>query len=133
MPNSSPVGSYYFFEPYNAFIHIDVKTVKSDSEGFRGKSLLKRIKRVIIPLRIDGEHDLPQYYTLDNNTEKLCLTYMLQVVYEAETYDIITIQLISVSNGQLYRIYGDAIVGKGKAGKTCLCATCIKVTTHSTH
>jgi hypothetical protein len=41
---------------------------------------------------------------------------MLQIVYEAETYDIIAIQLISVPNGQLYKIYGDAIVGKGKAG-----------------
>jgi len=43
---------------------------------------------------------------------------MLQIVYEAETYDIIAIQLISVPNGQLYRIYGGAIVGKEKAGKT---------------
>jgi len=43
---------------------------------------------------------------------------MLQIVYEAENYDIIGIQLISFPNGQLYRIYGDVIVDKGKAGKT---------------
>ncbi|GEM_PF-5887496 len=47
---------------------------------------------------------------------------MLQIVYEAETYDIIAIQLISVPNGQLYRIYGDAIVGKGKDGKNVVYA-----------
>jgi|GEM_PF-6600033 len=42
-------GSDLFFESYNAFIHIDVKTVKSDNEDFRGKkSLLERIKRVTI-------------------------------------------------------------------------------------
>jgi hypothetical protein len=43
---------------------------------------------------------------------------MVQIVYEAETYDIIVIELISVPNGQSYRIYGDASLIKGKLVKT---------------
>jgi hypothetical protein len=70
MPNSSPVGSDLFFESYNAFVHIDVKTVKSDTKTLERKSLLKRIKRVTISSRIDSEPNLPQYYILDNNIEK---------------------------------------------------------------
>ena len=32
-PNSSPIGSDLFFETYNAYIHIDIKTVTTDNIG----------------------------------------------------------------------------------------------------
>ncbi|MBC8489203.1 MAG: hypothetical protein H8D45_24545 [Bacteroidetes bacterium] len=31
IPNSSPIGSDMFFELYNAFVHIDIKTAKIDN------------------------------------------------------------------------------------------------------
>lgn len=32
-PNSSPIGSDLFFETYNAYVHIDIKTVTTDNVG----------------------------------------------------------------------------------------------------
>ena len=38
IPNSSPIGSDLFFETYNAYIHIDVKTDKKTNIGdFNGE------------------------------------------------------------------------------------------------
>jgi len=31
IPNSSPIGADMFFETYNAFVHIDIKTAKLDN------------------------------------------------------------------------------------------------------
>ncbi len=119
MPNSAPIGSDLFFESYNAFIHIDVKTAKSDNDAdFKGKVAFGKNQTSYNPDRIGGEPNLPQYYTLDNNTKKPCLTYILQIIHDAETYGIIAILLISIPNGQLHSIYGESIVGKGKNKKT---------------
>ncbi len=38
IPNSSPIGADLFFETYNAFIHIDIKTAKlSNPSDYKGK------------------------------------------------------------------------------------------------
>lgn len=36
------------------------------------------------------------------------------MVHDATTFEIIAILLISIPNGQLYRVYGNDIVGAGK-------------------
>jgi len=38
IPNSSPIGADMFFETYNAFVHIDIKTAKLDNESdYKGR------------------------------------------------------------------------------------------------
>jgi hypothetical protein len=121
MPNSSPIGADLFFEAHNAFIHIDVKTAKSDNPSdSKGKVAIGKNQTSYNPdktksgTKITVNPNLPQYYCEGTNLEKPCLTYSIQMVHDATTLEIIAILLISIPNGQLYRVYGNDIVGAGK-------------------
>lgn len=124
-PNSSPVGSDLFFEVEDAFIHIDLKTVQIRNLGdYTGKIFVgnnqnsyKTIVNVSGEDRIYEEASLPQFYTVKENEfvyKKPCLTYFITILYNAETLDIININLLSMPNGQLESIYGNDIIQAGK-------------------
>ncbi|MHA6258290.1 PDDEXK family nuclease [Sporosarcina sp. CAU 1771] len=120
-PNSSPIGSDLFFETYNAFVHIDVKTVITDNigdingdifvgdnqnsyEGFievRGKA----------PRPYKG--NLPPVYTKTDGTKKMCLTYFICVLYSPNG-EIQFITVLSMPNGKLNDVYGNRVLKAGK-------------------
>ena len=59
--------------------------------------------------------NLPNFY---NNTvqklKKICITYIILVVYDDKTLEVISILLISIPNGELNKFYNKSIVGAGK-------------------
>jgi hypothetical protein len=121
IPNSSPIGSDLFFETYNAFIHIDTKTANiANPSDFKGKVALSANQTSYeAPFTHTGtptsvHASLPKYYNAGKDNEKPCLTYIIQIIHNIVSMEIIAVLLISVPNGQLYSVYGDAIVGAGK-------------------
>jgi hypothetical protein len=116
IPNSSPIGSDMFFETYNAFVHIDIKTAKLDNfSDFKGKIPVGGNQTSYKSDDYDFEVNLPTNYSYHN---KICLTYFINIIYEIEhdNIEIEAIYLICVPNGKLIDIYGNEIIGSGKSG-----------------
>lgn len=121
VPNSSPIGSDLFFETYNAFVHIDTKTadVRNKSD-YKGKVALSanqtsyEASHTHTGTQTSVHASLPRYYNLGRENEKPCLTYIIQIIHDILSMEIIAVLLISIPNGQLYDVYGDKIVGAGK-------------------
>lgn len=116
-PNSSPIGSDLFFESYNAFIHIDIKTAReNNTSDFKGLVPVGKNQTCYNPThshsgtRINTTANLPDYY----NNGKPCLTYYIQIIYDHTTFENIAILLICVPNGQLFGVYGNDIINAGK-------------------
>ena len=121
VPNSSPIGSDLFFETYNAFVHIDTKTANVlNKSDYKGKVALSANQtsyeagHTHTGTQTSVHASLPQYYNLGSETEKPCLTYIIQIIHDISSMEIIAVLLISIPNGQLYDVYGDKIVGAGK-------------------
>ncbi|HHE37451.1 MAG TPA: hypothetical protein ENL20_02635 [Candidatus Cloacimonetes bacterium] len=115
-PNPSPIGSDMFFELYNSFIHIDIKTAKLDNEtDYKGKIPIGANQTSYKPDGFDYQVNLPPKYSYQN---KICLTYFINIIYDiSETnIEIKAILLISVPNGELTDVYGNVIVNTGKTG-----------------
>ncbi len=125
-PNSCPVGSDMFFEVEDAFIHIDLKTVQTDNIGditksiFVGKNqnsykseIKKQNGNSFDPVRI-YEPALPTFYNKGKDNEKICLSYFLTILYEAENLNILNINIICMQNGELKSHYGTRVLQAGK-------------------
>ena len=114
-PNSSPIGSDMMFETCNSYIHIDIKTAKkSNPSDYKGK--VNNVGENQTSYKDDSfNSNLPNFY---NNTvqklKKICLTYIILVVYDDETLEVVSILLISIPNGELNKVYNKSIVGAGK-------------------
>lgn len=116
IPNSSPIGADMFFETYNAFVHIDIKTAKLNNKSdFHGKIPVDANQTSYKSEKASYEVNLPPKYSYEN---KLCLTYFINIIYEVvkDNLEIKAILLISVPNGKLYSVYKDKIVQSGKHG-----------------
>ena len=114
IPNSSPIGSDMFFETYNAFIHIDIKTAKLDNTSdYKGKIPLGKNQTSYLLSNKDYKVNLPTFYSFEN---KICLTYFISIIYEEinDEINIKAIFLISVPNGELSSKYGDDIYNASK-------------------
>ncbi|MEW6508118.1 MAG: hypothetical protein AB1432_10275 [Bacteroidota bacterium] len=115
-PNSAPIGADLFFETYNAFVHIDVKTAKLDNPSdYKGKIPIGANQT---SYKIDGSNfqvNLPIKYSYK---EKTCLTYLINIIYDLVKDNIVikAIILVSVPNGILSSIYGKSIIDAGKSG-----------------
>lgn len=73
VPNSSPIGSDMFFETYNAFVHIDIKTItKSNIEDIRNNIFVGIIKIVIVVLF--------QLILIQMNIKVICLHFTLNLM-----------------------------------------------------
>lgn len=140
-PNSAPVGADLFFEVDQAFIHLDLKTVGAtlnprgnehpdgswsnnigdyNSSIFVGKnqnSYASEIKKSngksFDPPRIYNP-SLPKFYKLQDDVEKLCLTYFITVLYDKDTLDILVMTVICMPNGSLYPVYKEKVLKAGK-------------------
>jgi len=118
IPNSSPIGSDMFFETYNAFIHIDIKTAKFNNySDYYGKLPIGANQTSYKYDGYDYTVNLPPIYKYEN---KLCLTYFINIVYDI-TYDNIVIKsiiVLCVPNGLLTGIYKNDIINAGKSGNS---------------
>lgn len=115
-PNSAPIGADMFFETYNAFVHIDVKTAKlNNPSDYKGRIPLGANQTSYKVENINFDVHLPTRYSYEN---KICLTYLINIIYniESDNIEIKAIILISVPNGKLSNIYGNSIINAGKRG-----------------
>lgn len=122
VPNSSPIGSDMFFETYNAYVHIDIKTVTLANIGdfkrniFVGDNQNSYIGNINVkgqpPRKYKG--NLPTYYTKKDGSKKVCLTYFIVILYNETNLDIQTIAITCMPNGELSEIYGDDVISAGK-------------------
>lgn len=114
IPNSSPIGADLFFETYNAFVHIDIKTAKIDNTSdYKGKIPLGKNQTSYKSPDLEYEVSLPTIYSYQN---KVCLTYFINIIYEEleDSLDIKGIFLICVPNGELFPIYKNEIINASK-------------------
>ena len=122
VPNSSPIGSDMFFETYNAFVHIDIKTVTLANIGdfkrniFVGDNQNSYIGNINVKGKESRQYkgNLPTYYTKRNGKKKICLTYFIVILYDESNLDIQTIAITCMPNGELSSIYGDDVISAGK-------------------
>ena len=116
-PNSSPIGADLFFETTRAFVHIDIKTAKLDNlSDYKGKIPISENQTSYSSKNKNFNTNLPFYYNYGKETQKICLTYVINIIYTEENgnFKIKAIFLISIPNGKLYPIYGDEVIGQGK-------------------
>ena len=121
VPNSSPIGSDMFFETYNAYVHIDVKTVTKANIGdirnniFVGDNQNSYRGRVVTKTYdIEYKGNLPTFYHKSNGEEKICLTYFICILYNEENLDIQSIIITCMPNGELSEIYEPNTLSAGK-------------------
>lgn len=101
VPNSSPIGSDMFFETYNAYVHIDIKTVTLANIGdfkrniFVGDNQNSYIGNINVKGKESRPYkgNLPTYYTKRDGSKKLCLTYFIVILYNETNLDIQTIAI----------------------------------------
>lgn len=124
VPNSSPIGSDMFFETYNAYVHIDIKTVTTGNIGdfnrniFVGDNQNSYAGKIFTKDEVrDYKGNLPTFYTKKDGTKKVCLTYFICILYNPDNLKLETILISCMPNGELSPIYDDAHVlsaGKNK-------------------
>lgn len=124
-PNSSPVGSDLFFETYNAYVHIDIKTVTVDNindcksyinigknqSSYSGKIIYQRSGKNNVKGQVKEEyydaHLPPVYHKHEQEkvTGKLCLTYFIVILHNPKTSEIHALFITCLPNGALKEIY----------------------------
>jgi len=127
-PVPIPFGSNLFFETSDVFVNIDIKTAYADNpRDFRGRVEVGEAQTSYPMKKKYGSLEefqpkLRPFYKI-NGKLKYCLTYIIQVVH-AKPEDIveqeldpnpILINVISIPNGLLYKIYGEDIVKEPKS------------------
>lgn len=122
IPNSSPIGSDMFFETYNAYVHIDIKTVTLANIGdfrrniFVGDNQNSYMGNINVKGKPSRPYkgNLPTFYTKRDGEKKICLTYFIVILYNEANLDIQTISIMCMPNGELHSIYGDKVISAGK-------------------
>ncbi|OIO76424.1 MAG: hypothetical protein AUJ85_00250 [Elusimicrobia bacterium CG1_02_37_114] len=117
-PNSAPIGADMFFEHYNAFVHIDIKTAKVDNPSdYKGKIPIGENQTSYASPKKGFNVNLPAYYNEGKKEQKICLTYAIGIIFKPEDkyLKILSILLVSIPNKKLYPIYKDRIIGCGKS------------------
>jgi len=120
-PNSSPIGSDMFFETYNAYIHIDIKTVTTRNIGDITRNIFVGDNQNSYEgyIQVRGKEprkykgNLPSIYTKIDGKQKVCLTYFICILYN-EQGEIQMINLTCMPNGILKDIYKDKPLSSGK-------------------
>ncbi len=124
-PNSCPVGADMFFEVDDAYIHIDLKTVQTRNIGditrsifvgrnqnsYKGAMLVNTRQGIV---KRDYEPALPTFYNKGKESEKICLSFFVTIVYEDINLNILNINLICMPNGNLENHYGTRVLQAGK-------------------
>lgn len=121
---SLPVSSDSCFEVGDAIINLDAKSVKNnDNDATGNKVNLQRSQTTYVTDRLIGfsgrghtrtwEPKLKFYENHKMYGNIPNLTYVFKVIY-SETNLVEKILFLSIPHGQLYDIFGDSIVQKGK-------------------
>ena len=111
-----------FFETYNAFVHIDIKTVTTNNindfsnnifvgdnqNSYNGKYSVKGAKSR------EYSGNLPTFYTKNDKTKKICLTYFIVILYNKLNLKIESLIVTCMPNGELSDVYGDSVLSAGK-------------------
>ncbi len=129
-PNSSPIGSDLFFETYNSYVHIDIKTVSLANRGdYRNIFLSQNQTSYSCDINVKGARNgearveefracLPHFYSkrIQEGTisRKVCLTYIISILHDSENFEVHKIDLICVPNGSLKNLYGNEVFKAGK-------------------
>lgn len=122
VPNSAPIGSDMFFETYNAYVHIDIKTVQKSNIGDFNKNIFvgdnqnsyKGTIAVKNKETRDYKGNLPTFYTKEDGTKKICLSYFICILYDEDGSDIQTILISCMPNGELSEFYEPDVLSAGK-------------------
>ena len=125
-PNSCPVGADMFFEVNDAFVHIDLKTVQIRNIGDITKNIFVGSNQNSYKAEIKKENGssfgppriyepaLPTFYNKGKQSEKICLTFFITIVYEDVNLNILNINLLCMPNGELVNHYGSKVLSPGK-------------------
>ncbi len=120
IPNSSPIGADLMYETFDSFIHIDIKTISdSNWEDYKGKIAIQCNQTSYPLFKVGSSPNLPTYYSktfIKNGCEynKPTLTYFIYILHKHASEEIFSILLVCMPNGELYEIYEDKILHKGK-------------------
>jgi len=128
-PNSTPVGSDLMYETSNAFIHLDVKTTsyytidrktkekKLNAGDYKGLVSIGKNQTSYPYTDKKGIKHVANLPTIYKSKNKLCLTYIIHLIYDKEedgNLKILALLLISIPNGELHNVYGNKICGGSK-------------------
>ena len=121
VPNSSPIGSDMFFETYNAYVHIDIKTVTVRNIGdiqnniFVGNNQ-NSYRGVVETYSYSEEYkgNLPTFYSKSDGSKKVCLTYFIAILYNEQNLNIQSIIITCMPNGELSEVYEPDTLNAGK-------------------
>lgn len=131
-PNSNPVSSDMFFEVEDAYIHLDMKTVKTSNLGdltnsipvgqnqnsYEGimykqkKDKGNKNKQIIVKEKY--KPNLPIYYSVGTQNEKVCLSFFVVILSNSATQEVEMVSIMSMPNGQLESHYGSRVLAAGK-------------------
>ena len=118
LPNSTPIGSDFMFETFDAIVHIDIKTCNSSNRSDYVGKIPFSLNQTSYFHEADNIYgSLPSVYSLnrESNTQtKLCVTFIIQLVYDQHTQKIERLSLVCIPNGKLHKLYGDSVMGRGK-------------------
>ena len=122
LPNTSPIGSDLMFETIDAIVHIDIKTSKFENPAdHSGKVPIGQNQTSYFDHSAEFTGNLPNVYTFersDSEEKKVCVTYVIQVVYFEDSQKILCVVLVCIPNGDLYIVYGDEVMDRGKTKGT---------------
>lgn len=125
-PNSNPVSSDMFFEVGDAFIHLDMKTVKTSNLGDlinsipvgknqnSYKGIMYKQKGVQKVVKENYSPNLPKYYSIGTQNEKVCLSFFVVILSNSATQEVEMVSIMSMPNGQLESYYGSRVLAAGK-------------------
>jgi hypothetical protein len=110
--NSTPIGSDLMFETKDAYIHIEVKTATDkNTADYKGKIQIAQnqtsysVNKTFNGDKYPFKASLPPVYSND----KVCLTYVIQIIHNNNENKPKIISLISIPNGLLRDTYGNCI------------------------
>ena len=110
--NSSPIGSDLMFETIDAFIHIEVKTATdSNPADFKGKIQIAQNQTTYAVNQTKRGNPYPFIPSLPTiySNNKICLTYVIQIIHNNDEDLPKIIVLFSIPNGLLKSTYGNCV------------------------
>ena len=115
-PNSTPIGSDFMFETFDAIVHVDIKTAEPINTSDHKYSVnVGENQMSYHSEQYSTSGNLPTHYNIKRGEEqikKICVTFVLLIVYDDQ--DIVKVFLISIPNGKLFEIYKENLVTAGK-------------------
>jgi hypothetical protein len=110
--NSSPIGSDLMFETPDAFVHLEVKTATdSNPADFKGKIQIAQNQTTYAITKTKKGNNYPFIPSLPKiySNNKVCLTYVIQIIHNNSEDLPKIIVLFSIPNGLLKSTYGDCV------------------------